>query len=365
MKTTWGVAALVTTLGAGSALAQVSEAAGIRTTIPFEIGRYDLNIGGTIHRIATPVGQRTPVSMESSLRVPRGSSGFWLGARVEDAPEVDSLPVRPLLSAGVWTSLRRIRISIGSATHVARLGGRGPREHTTPGTYRTFIDTAPPRRIQLGDSVVTQRFGYYGDRDTVLTWTDSGAPSRAAFWSDVEGRVAWTLGRSYIEAVVGARPRVDRYVPRVWTRLGATYPVSDRLSVTAFAGNDPGHVGMGVPSSLFASIALRVRPWRRTAEAGRDLAPLAPFMAEPSTGGYRITYVAPKAKTVELSGDFDRWRPIAMKRTGNGVWEAHLPLRSGTYRVNVRIDGGRWLPPAGLPQAEDDFNGAVGLLVVR
>jgi 1,4-alpha-glucan branching enzyme len=82
-------------------------------------------------------------------------------------------------------------------------------------------------------------------------------------------------------------------------------------------------------------------------------------------GAYRITYVVTHASSVEISGDFNRWHPIALRQTREGVWETSLPLTPGTYRVNVRVDGGRWLPPAGLPQADDDFSGAVGVLIVR
>jgi hypothetical protein len=366
MKSTIWTAALVSSICAGAVSAQVSEAAGMRASVPIEIGRYDLNIGGTIHRIATPVGQRTPFSFESTLRIPRGSSGFWLGARIEGAPEVDSLPTRPLLGVGFWTTLRRVTISVGGGTHTARVGGRAPQLHTTPGTYQVFVDTAPPTRLQLGDSVVEVRHGYRQTRDTTLTWMDSGSTSRIALWSDVEGRIGWTLGRTSMEAVVGARPRIASYAAAVWTRIGASYPLNDRLSLAAFAGTDPGHVGFGVPSSMFGSIALRARPWRRTAGGGRDLSPLVAFTAtRDGVGGYRVTYLAARAKTVEVSGDFNRWNPVALRQTHAGVWEVMLPLTPGTYRVNVRIDGGRWLPPAGLPQAEDDFNGAVGVLVVR
>jgi hypothetical protein len=366
MKTTFSTAALFTLICAGPAPAQLSEAAGMRANIPLEIGRFDLNIGGTLHRLGTSVGPRTPFSFESTLKLPRGASGFWLGSRLEGAPEVDSMPVRPLLGAGLWTTLRRVTISIGSATHAARIGGRGPQEHFTTGTYNAWTDTAPPTRIQISpDSSTIIRHGYYRTRDTTLAWTDSGAPSRATFWSDVEGRMGWTLGLASMEAVVGARPRIAQYDAKVWTRFGATYPVNDRLSISAFAGTDPGHIGIGVPSSIFASVALRVRPWRRTAGSGRDLLPAVAFNAQREPSGYRVTYLVAQAKTVELSGDFDRWRPVAMKQTRDGVWEVLLPIAPGTYRVNVRIDGGRWLPPAGLPQAEDDFNGAVGVLVIR
>jgi hypothetical protein len=364
MKSTLKTAALFMVIGGGSASAQLSEAAGMRALVPIPIGRFDLDVGGTVHRVGTTVGPRTPFSFESTLRLPRGSSGFWLGTRIEGAPEVDTAFIRPLLTAGFWATLRRLTVSIGGATHAVRIGGRPSTFHTV--TYR---DSTPALKGVIDttglDTTWVRTGGYdYSERQGIAG--DSGTVSRPAFWSDVEGRLGWTVGRASMEAVVGGRPRIATYAAKMWTRVGATYPLNDHMSLAAFAGTDPGHIGLGVPSSMFASVALRMRPWRRTAESGKDLGPLSAFMALPEVGGgYRITYLAAHAKKVELSGDFDRWRPVSMKQTRDGIWEVSLPLAPGTYRVNVRVDGGRWLPPAGLPQAEDDFNGSVGVLVVR
>jgi hypothetical protein len=38
--------------------------------------------------------------------------------------------------------------------------------------------------------------------------------------------------------------------------------------------------------------------------------------------------------------------------------------RAGTYRLNVRVDGGEWVAPPGLLDVEDEFGGRVGLLVL-
>jgi len=42
-----------------------------------------------------------------------------------------------------------------------------------------------------------------------------------------------------------------------------------------------------------------------------------------------------------------------------------VPLAAGVHRVNVRVDGGEWRVPTGLSAVDDDFEGKVGLLVVR
>jgi hypothetical protein len=38
-------------------------------------------------------------------------------------------------------------------------------------------------------------------------------------------------------------------------------------------------------------------------------------------------------------------------------------MAPGAHRCNVRIDGDRWIAPAGTTPVEDDFNGRVGLIV--
>ena len=307
--------------------AQLSEAAGIRATLPLELGRFDLRTSGSVHRIGTRFGPRTPFAFESSVRLPLTAGGFAFGGGVQDGAS-DSLPARPFLTYSAWRSFDRIQVSVGAATHTARL------EHRTP-----TLDPANLRR-----------------EDTTL---------KTAIWSDVEGRVAWRLSALSMEAVVGGRARVREFSPVLWSRLGATYPLSSRFALAVAAGAEPARIGLGLPASSFLSVALRVRPWRSF--TGVDGAAPTAFSLQPVGGQqYRIVYVAPNAASVELSGSFSNWRPVALSSTSRpGVWEASVTLVRGTHQINIRVDGGRWLPPPGLPRADDDFNGAVGLLVVR
>jgi hypothetical protein len=46
------------------------------------------------------------------------------------------------------------------------------------------------------------------------------------------------------------------------------------------------------------------------------------------------------------------------------MWETVLPIPSGLHRLNVRIDGGQWIVPAGLSRAADDFGDEVGIMAV-
>ena len=39
-------------------------------------------------------------------------------------------------------------------------------------------------------------------------------------------------------------------------------------------------------------------------------------------------------------------------------------LGPGMYHINVRVDGGPWMAPPGIPTMHDGFSGDVGLIVV-
>jgi len=58
-----------------------------------------------------------------------------------------------------------------------------------------------------------------------------------------------------------------------------------------------------------------------------------------------VTFVAfyPQARTVQLAGDFNNWRPEKnpMQKIGDGTWQAKLSLAKGVYRYRLVVDG-RW-----------------------
>jgi hypothetical protein len=67
---------------------------------------------------------------------------------------------------------------------------------------------------------------------------------------------------------------------------------------------------------------------------------------------------------VEVMGDFSDWSPLTLTRRGRDLWELTLPLSAGVHSFNVRVDGGPWTPPPGVPIVRDGFNGEVGLVVI-
>jgi len=90
------------------------------------------------------------------------------------------------------------------------------------------------------------------------------------------------------------------------------------------------------------------------------------FKALPvSDGTVALEVAAYGAKTVEVSGDFTSWKPVKLAPSTGGAWKISLPIPHGTHQINVRVNGGQWLVPPGLPRLTDEFGGAVGLLVVN
>jgi len=56
--------------------------------------------------------------------------------------------------------------------------------------------------------------------------------------------------------------------------------------------------------------------------------------------------------------------PTPMIREMAGWWAVEVSSALGLHRVQVRADGGAWLPPPGLPRAADAENGPAGVLFV-
>ncbi|MEP6835596.1 MAG: glycogen-binding domain-containing protein [Gemmatimonas sp.] len=82
---------------------------------------------------------------------------------------------------------------------------------------------------------------------------------------------------------------------------------------------------------------------------------------------YRVLLMidAPAAGYVEMMGDATAWTISNMSRGGDGRWRAELKLTVGAHRLAVRVDGGDWIAPPGLPLARNDFGNPVGLLVME
>jgi hypothetical protein len=230
-----------------------------------------------------------------------------------------------------------------------------------------------------------------GRVDTVsspITAGDSGSPGGARRVTDAEARAAWARGRVALSAGAGvrlldwvARGRQADALPgrRAWVALDATVGVGRYAAVVAGVGDAGGRgaadvsalvTGSGAPlgrAGRYAVLGVRLSPAVFARPALPPVvrpAPSAFDVRAAGPGQYAIRVRVPAARAVDVSGEFTGWAPVAMRRVDADAWEAVLPVRAGTYRVSIRVDGGAWVAPPGLAAVEDDFGGSAGVVVV-
>jgi 1,4-alpha-glucan branching enzyme len=73
----------------------------------------------------------------------------------------------------------------------------------------------------------------------------------------------------------------------------------------------------------------------------------------------------PKARSVELKGDFTDWAAVALERARSGRWELRRAMAPGIHHLIVRIDGGEWRVPPGAQSIVNEFGVPVGALLVE
>jgi hypothetical protein len=191
---------------------------------------------------------------------------------------------------------------------------------------------------------------------------------------EVEGRVGT---RSSARGALATDSRISGIIR-------GEYSVSSRVSIVSSFARVPSDLLRGLPARTQTVVGLRLQRTARhesggtpinadepvrgdSATVGRNAPPAASaFEVSDDRDGMRtISIVAPVARSVELTGDMTRWRIVAMTHESDGRWSVALRLPPGVYNCNVRIDGGPWAAPAGLPTSRDDFRGEVGVVVVE
>ena len=356
---------------------------------------FRLSLGSDVRHVAAPARlpfafRATPLGVldrpavatawtatsSARLSFAHGTSGAWLGLDAAQA-RADSEPATARFGLGVWTQLRDVVISLRVGSRAARLGGRAERSGFTS------VPVVRGDTSRFGDTVRVKFDTTYEQQ----SWRENAVASQLRQWTELESQLSWARGRLALDGVVGMRPRITSrpasslnlardtvggakpsysFAPSVWAQATATYVVGTRVALVGGLGIIPTAVGTPLPHSRFATLGVRLAPpaFRRAAlpEGVRPTA--TTFALRPGAPGeYVVALHAPGARVVELSGDFTGWQPIGLREVATGRWEATVRMAPGAHRCNVRIDGDRWIAPAGTTPVEDDFNGRVGLIV--
>jgi len=299
--------------------------------------RFDLDrpfflttsVAGEVGRLADAMSV-TRVGTAARLDAEVGSWGGWLRVSTEQANGIDHATPVVGLGAGSSVNLGTLRLSVSSSAN----------------RYLDRAFTSTP----VGDSVV------------VLM-----RESRPRTYLQGELAADWAHRLLRVQVAVGARFAQTEGADNTWARATAEVPLDRRLSVVGAFGKHPGVPEQGLDGRHFARAGLRVRllGGGDAAAGARVVVPDGTLVTEPAGSAHLIRVVARDAGVVEITGDLTDWSPLLLDRSEDGVWETTLPLQPGFYRVAIRIDGGAWTAPAGLPSVPDEFGGRVGALVVN
>lgn len=205
-------------------------------------------------------------------------------------------------------------------------------------------------------------------------------------YGDAEVSVRWDLPRVVLDLSAGRRLGERAQGVRGWVEGGATLWATRRVGLVAAGGSYPADVSRGAPGGRYAALAARISTSRRFTRAQgtalarlarlRTLAPWdslaqrAPAVELRSEGnGRRVLLLrlagSESVSRVEVMGTFSDWAPVVLTRQAPGVWRAAVEVAPGIHRFNVRLDGGAWTVPYGVPTDQDEFGGVAALLVVR
>jgi hypothetical protein len=275
----------------------------------------------------------------------------------------------------------RLRLSADAGSPVSGAsGGIGIAGYRAPAGPRTALQGEATGWTRLGPvrfhaSVAVSAFDEHFtiERESAPPDSTPGpgprleASLRSRRYADGEVGAEWRPGRLAVRVVGGARIGDAATAAETWARAAAAYAWRDGFALTAAAGVMPASIERGLARAPFARVGLRFG-----LPAGADPVPLAVPAEAPSLvvraagDGYAVLRAhVPGARSVEIKGDFTDWRPVDLAAVGGGFWEARLPMTPGVHRLNMRVDGGAWIVPPGLPSLVDEFAGAVGIIVVE
>jgi hypothetical protein len=311
---------------------------------------FQLSVDGYTRRAllneALPVNS-TGADTRLSYRV--GKGGVWVGHQMMcDNKSTPFSPI-PRISGGLWRQWGNAVITLGLSS------GDGPgTTHQQTRLVRKFSQPGDTGTLALPDTGIVAW-------DTVNT-RDRGNTNAA------ELAMHWASGRLAFRGSVGSRFRSSTMPNENWGQAEATFAVGPDVALVATGGIHPSSIAYGVPRARFAQLGIRIAPSAllrpRLPAAVRPTA--AAFEVANENRGLRTLRIRiPDARTVELSADFTNWKPVSLTSSGVDRWETTLRIAPGMHRLAIRVNGDEWTPPPGVSAVPDEFQGTVGVIVVK
>lgn len=292
---------------------------------------------GAARRQHGPVEVRTEITAMLHLRREGSSSGAWLDVGRTRAGR--SQPGITEGSAGWWMQRGDFRVGVvGRSTQFRAMLPVGPdSSHAARSQCVEEYDPSRPRQQYRTMCPVMTSAGAFGLR---AAWQRHATAVEAVVMREVGHQV---MGESIV--LTGELRLVRRLAEQVALDIGMA--------------RQPADPARSIPAHAAISAGIQVLPRRAPAAVLRPAPP--PVLA--SRDGMVLNLG--DAQMAEVQGDFTGWRPEPLERLGGGRWRYAGALSAGPHSLMVRIDGGRWHAPAGLPTSADGFGGVVGVVVVR
>jgi hypothetical protein len=287
------------------------------------------------------------------------NGGIWVGGGVARPWRIAVVSAVDVTGGGAWT---RVGDATFSGTYTNFFFTKVAASRDSTGTTQTCGTRNEP--LSLAGSSGSSLSSY-----STATATDCRRQSR---FSDIEGSVNWAYGWLELTGQAGYRFG-DSYdvTPdsRRWAAGTAVLWITNRVAAVMGGGRIPANPSRGLPARNYANFGLMLSyssiPRTTVPVAPMTIAAVKDFEVRPlATGTQKITVRVGGVETVEVMGDFSDWTPLVLMRRGRDLWDITLPVTAGVHEINLRLDGGPWLAPPGLPTRRDNFSGDVGLLVV-
>ena len=199
--------------------------------------------------------------------------------------------------------------------------------------------------------------------------------------ADNEAGVEWFRGRTAFGASLGVRLGEAQRGTTGWGSFSATWPLRDDLYASLSFGSYPTDLLQSLPGGHYVAMTFRLPNGRLPPLHRRPPPPPAPPRAPDLPVTYRLALVvgfaldsadlreirvwAPGVESVELLADFVDWIPVPLIKQPNGEWTGYYRVTPGRHRLNLLLDHHTMDIPTNLVREDDDFQGAVGVVIVR
>lgn len=302
--------------------------------------------------------QNDQLGAEGRLHFMNTRGGIWLGSGVSRPLRVAAVQNVNVSTGGMWTK-------VGPATLRGSITSFFFTKALSPDSAQPIESAAPCAAPTAVSELAAARPGMFSA-------TATGGCRQQSRLTDLEASVRWE--HRLVELTIRGGQRFgDSYdvtpESRQWASGQAAVWLTNKLAAVAGGGREPAQPTRGLPARSYASLGMMLAYWpipRGVVPVETPASLVKAFEFRPAGESMqRFTARIGGVETVEIMGDFTGWAPVPLIRRGRDHWEILLPMAAGMHQINMRIDGGQWIAPPGMPTVKDGFNGEVGVLVIK